>query len=125
MRLFDLEQHSRVELPTQLWKSCVLPLHQCCLKIKNMNFQPFCKGKGPHLIYLLRFDATFRGACVFSQVFSTPVHGFPFFIVLSFEAHQTFVRLILSITSIALYWTASYHLYRFGSVLHRSVFRSS
>lgn len=58
MRLFDLEQHSRVELPTQPWKSCVLPLHQCCLKIKNMNFQPLCKGKGPHPIYLFRFDAT-------------------------------------------------------------------
>lgn len=58
MRLFDLEQHSRVELPTQPWKGCVLPLHQCCLKIKNMNFQPLCKGKGPHPIYLFRFDAT-------------------------------------------------------------------
>lgn len=56
--MFFEEQHSRVELPTQLWRSCMLPLHQCCLKIKNMNFQPFCKGKGPHLIYLLRFDAT-------------------------------------------------------------------
>lgn len=72
--MFFEEQHSRVELPTQLWKSCVLPLHQCCLKIKNMNFQPFCKGKGPHPIYLFRLDATSVGGEAATLPFSVNKH---------------------------------------------------
>ena len=32
-----------------------LPGHN---KIKNMNFQPFRKDKGPHTIYLFRLNAT-------------------------------------------------------------------
>ena len=147
--MFFEEQHSRVELPTQLWKSCVLPLHQCCLKIKNMNFQPFRKDKGPHPIYLFRFDATSVNGEPATVPFSVYKHLSNFhpsrlslFMTLSqnakfnhpkteifgstcansteafFEAHQIFARPMLSITSIALYWAASFLFYRFGSVLH-------
>lgn len=67
-----------------------LPGHN---KIKNINFQPFCRDKGPHSIYLFLLDATSVDgeAAILPFGVYTPYqisirHGFPFFMTLSQNA---------------------------------------